>query len=95
VVKAGESFLEMPGNPHKADNASNAKTRVIFSIILPKGAPLTTVVPEQSMPLPNTGEQGAPLLFPETGYSLEGDFRDFWSANGDLALFGMPIDSAR
>jgi len=47
------------------------------------------------MPLPNTGVEGAPLMFPETGYSLEGDFLGYWRANGDLSVFGMPINSAQ
>jgi hypothetical protein len=30
-------------------------------------------------------------LFPETGHSLGGVFRDYWQANGGLAVFGYPI----
>jgi hypothetical protein len=30
-------------------------------------------------------------LFPETGHSLGGAFRDYWQRNGGLATFGYPI----
>ena len=32
-----------------------------------------------------------PLLFPETGYSIEGRFLEYWQANGGLPQFGYPI----
>ena len=38
---------------------------------------------------------GAPREFPQTGYSLDGDFRHYWEAHGGVAVFGYPIDSAR
>jgi plastocyanin len=47
------------------------------------------------LPLPNTGVAGAPVLFPETGYSLEGELLSYWHAHGGLPVFGMPVDSAR
>ena len=47
------------------------------------------------LPLPDTGVGAAPVLFPETGYSLDGDFLAYWTANGGLPVFGYPIDSAR
>lgn len=31
------------------------------------------------------------LVFPETGHSISGPFRQFWEANGGLQLFGFPI----
>ena len=45
--------------------------------------------------LPETGEEGAPLHFPETGYSLDSVFRQYWQTHGGLPVFGYPIDSAR
>src|SRR3712207_5790732 len=42
-VVAGESFVETPGHPHTASNESQAKARVAFTILLPKGAEVTTV----------------------------------------------------
>ena len=45
--------------------------------------------------LPNTGVEGAPLNFPETGYSVSGEFLNYWRANGGLPVFGYPIDSER
>jgi Tol biopolymer transport system component len=59
--------------------------------VIPRFAPRAGPV----MPLPNTSVSGAPLLFPETGYSLEGDFLSYWRAHGGLSAFGYPIDSAR
>lgn len=46
-------------------------------------------------PLPDTGVDASPLLFPETGFSLGGDFLSYWRDNGGLAVFGYPIDSER
>ncbi|HET6313437.1 MAG TPA: hypothetical protein VFH60_06350 [Chloroflexia bacterium] len=34
-----------------------------------------------------------PLLFPETGKTLGGRFRDYWEANGGLAQNGYPISN--
>jgi beta propeller repeat protein len=39
-------------------------------------------------PFPNSSDQ---LYFPETGHSLSFAFKDFWEANGGLAMFGFPI----
>lgn len=60
-VGAGESFLESPGHAHSAGNMSGAKARVVFSVLLPRGAELTTVLPgtqpaPQPVELPNTGK---------------------------------------
>ena len=57
-VAAGKSFQESPGNAHSAGNMSGSKARVIFSVLLPKGAELTTVVaaPQQTV-LPNAGSR--------------------------------------
>jgi glucose/arabinose dehydrogenase len=33
--------------------------------------------------------------FPETGYRLDGRFAQFWSQNGGLAVFGLPISDQR
>ncbi len=30
-------------------------------------------------------------MFPETGYSLSGEFLNYWRANGALPIFGYPI----
>ena len=67
-VVAGENFLESPGAPHAAGNVSGAKARVIFSVLLPKGAEVTTVLPEtqpapQPAELPNTGAHPLPLVW--------------------------------
>ena len=67
-VVAGESFLETPGNPHSAGNTSGARARVMFSVLLPKGAELTTVLPAAPpapppAELPNTGYYPRPLAW--------------------------------
>jgi probable HAF family extracellular repeat protein len=53
------------------------------------------LTPANDRPLPNTGVDGAPVTFPETGYSLEGEFLRTWETNGGLPVFGYPIASAR
>lgn len=64
--------------------------RQVTALIAARVQPVTT-----ALPLPNTGEVGDPLVFPETGYSLDGEFLAYWKANGGLPVFGFPIDSAR
>ncbi len=44
-------------------------------------------------PLPQA-PAGAERYFPETGHSLNGDFLNFFEANGDTAQFGRPISEA-
>jgi quercetin dioxygenase-like cupin family protein len=71
-VVGGENFLESPGGPHAAGNVSGAKARVIFSVLLPKGAEVTTVLPEtqpapQPAALPNTGDHPLPLAWVVVG----------------------------
>lgn len=39
-------------------------------------------------PIPTTASQ---RYFPETGHSIRGSFKQFWEANGGLAIFGYPI----
>ncbi len=86
------------------------KTGAIWKITRAAGAPPVTPAPPAppSPPappappspvpppsLPETGVEGAPVTFPETGYSLEGEFLRYWRAHGSLPVFGYPIDSAR
>ncbi len=52
-------------------------------------------VPALQLPLPETSEAGDSLAFPQTGYSLDGDFRGYWEAHGSLPVFGYPISSAQ
>lgn len=35
--------------------------------------------------------QAAQRCFPETGFCIDGRFREFWEQNGGLAVFGFPI----
>lgn len=44
VVKAGESFLEVPGDVHALVNRSPAPARIGAAELIPKGAAETTVV---------------------------------------------------
>ena len=43
IVKTGQSWPEMPGEYAVVGNKGAAKARVVFAVVLPKGAPLTTV----------------------------------------------------
>lgn len=40
---------------------------------------------------PVSDAEGDRTFFPETGHTLGGVFRDYWVANGGLAVFGFPI----
>jgi quercetin dioxygenase-like cupin family protein len=44
VIKTGESWTERPGDIHAAVNAGTVTTRVAISILIPKGAEVTTMV---------------------------------------------------
>jgi len=44
VKKAGESWIEKPGDEHSVINAGTATVRVVVSMLLPKGAEATTLV---------------------------------------------------
>ncbi len=44
VIRAGESWTEGPGYVHSAVNSGAMPTRVVVSILLPRGAEATTVV---------------------------------------------------
>lgn len=61
----------------------------------PGGVAASCTSPAPARPAPNTGVEGSPVLFAETGYSLEGPFLNYWRTYGGLAVFGFPIDSAR
>src|SRR4051812_31942896 len=36
-----------------------------------------------------------PACFPETGFCIDGRFRDYWEQNGGLPVFGFPIGPAQ
>ncbi len=57
VYKAGESFVEVPGQVVQARNASAVQTSVMVSYLIPKDAPLSTVHHAAPVPaaLPTTG----------------------------------------
>lgn len=61
----------------------------------PGGVAVSCVSAAPATPLPNTGVEGSPVTFAETGYSLEGPFLNYWRTYGGLAVFGYPIDSPR
>lgn len=44
VIKTGESWTERPGDIHAVVNAGTVTTRVAISILIPKGAEVTTMV---------------------------------------------------
>ncbi|RRR72748.1 MAG: DUF2817 domain-containing protein [Candidatus Viridilinea halotolerans] len=44
---------------------------------------------EAQLPHPTQPEAG--LYFPESGFSLNGGFRDLWQRGGGLAVFGLPL----
>jgi Cupin domain/LPXTG cell wall anchor motif len=57
VYKAGESFVELPDQVAQARNAGTAPTRVMASLLIPPGAPLSTphASPMAPASLPKTG----------------------------------------
>ena len=95
VFKAGESFVELPNEVAQARNATTMRATLMATALLPRGVPLSQPVSAPPAPLPNTGVEAAPVTFPETGYSLDGEFLAYWQAHGGLPVFGYPIDSAR
>jgi hypothetical protein len=48
-------------------------------------------VAEPFKPLPARESTTGRLYFPQTGHTLALGFKDFWEANGGLAVFGYPI----
>ncbi|TMJ13800.1 MAG: cupin domain-containing protein [Bacillati bacterium ANGP1] len=44
IIKAGESWTEKTGDVHAVVNRSEGVTRVVVSLLLPKGAAATTLV---------------------------------------------------
>lgn len=52
IFRAGEGWVETPGDVHAAGNAGAAPARVLVTFLLPAGAPLTTVegTPSQAAP---------------------------------------------
>jgi quercetin dioxygenase-like cupin family protein len=44
VIKTGESWTEHPGDIHAALNAGTVTSRVAISVLIPKGAEVTTMV---------------------------------------------------
>ena len=62
TYKAGESWVEAPGEVHAAGNTTATTAHVQVSFILPKGAVLTTV--QQVAP-------SAPAALPKTGGSVD------------------------
>lgn len=57
--------------------------RIIFIIV---AIILSTLVPPTTQ-----STQAAQRCFQETGYCIDGRFREFWEQNGGLAIFGLPI----
>ena len=60
VYTTGESFVELPDQVRQATNRTPGQTRLMVSIVLPRGAPLS--VPDAGRParLPETGVAAAP-----------------------------------
>src|SRR5574337_1037358 len=44
IIKTGESWTERPGDVHSVVNAGTSTARVAISILLPKGAEVTTMI---------------------------------------------------
>lgn len=62
---------------------------------------LMAAVPAAAQPV-NTGSivaapnaQDPSVTFPETGYTVDGEFLQFWRINGGLPVFGYPISAER
>ncbi len=47
----------------------------------------------QSMIPPSGSQTGDGIFFPETGYTLRGEFLEFWQRFGGLSRFGFPISA--
>lgn len=96
VFKTGDTFVETPGEYFAVANLSSTPARLSVAFLLPTGATLTTPHQPQPPDLPRTGDASAPIMtFPETGYSLDGEFLRYWRAYGGLSVFGYPVSSAQ
>lgn len=80
VYRVGETFLELPGGVQQILNATDQAATVAASVIVPRGTPITTVLPSLNC-----------LYFTETAHSLCMGFRTYWEAYGGLAIFGYPL----
>ncbi|MEF3275844.1 MAG: L,D-transpeptidase [Chloroflexus sp.] len=50
-------------------------------------------IERQKIPLAAAEPIGSGAFFPETGYTLDGEFLEFWERRGGLAIFGFPISA--
>ena len=82
VYKAGQSFVELPNEVAQARNATGARTSVLVTALLPKGAPLSQpvqpaapapapVAPPPAAPPETIAPPPQPIALPDTG-------RDGW-----------------
>jgi hypothetical protein len=92
TVVASQGLIA-PGGLEIAPNGDVYVTN--FGVLAGQGQVVRIRQAAPPAPLPNTGEADAPLLFPETGFSMDSEFLSFWKAHGGLQAFGYPLDSAR
>jgi quercetin dioxygenase-like cupin family protein len=65
AAKPGESYLDLPGTSHTAVNKSAARAVVSYSVLLPKGGTLTTVVAASAPTQPQAqAPAGQPAAMP-------------------------------
>ena len=96
--KAGDSFVETPGEYLEVGNVGSAKARVAAAVLLPKGAVLTTnkdgAISQNPPPGPTTifrtqmSVSGAPTALPKTGADASPDY-SWLVALGGLGLLAL------
>jgi hypothetical protein len=81
----------------EATNAWGHRAVASTTVAAPDGAPAPAPPDGGETPAPAPGDTPPPsedaLTFPETGYTLQGRFLEFWQTHGGLPVFGYPISS--
>lgn len=98
--RAGEGWVEAPGDVHAAGNAGGTPARVLVTLVLPRGAPLTTVAgtpSQEAPPGPITAFQSERVAvsaadFDEAATTVLGFARGDWTpphSHGGLTLVAV------
>lgn len=83
VVSAGNNTAPVVRGDALAWNSGTSTSRQIYS------AWLTNLLPTARLPITASTGTADRTFFPQTGHTLGGSFRNFWTKNGGLSVFGF------